>query len=278
MTDAALTSTQIEKEARRILRRLAETGAVLVISPSFEKAVVMRDTGAGRPVRTAVTERSVAEAFALNDWIALQAKGRVHRYKITEPGRAALRRFLASDGRAKAARRDESVRLQHMVEGEKVFVEPDGRETTRAINIAESPLGMLARRKSADGSPFLNSSEIEAGERLREDFERAQLGPSITQNWDRFLSAGRAEGFAPWGAGDGSQAARDRVSGALTALGPGLADITLRCCCFLEGVEGAEKRLGWSARSGKVVLKIALGRLARHYGFSAEASAPSASA
>ena len=47
-----------------------------------------------------------------------------------------------------------------------------------------------------------------------------------------------------------------------------------RICCFLEGLETAEKRLGWSARSGKVVLKIALERLALHYGLRAAAAAP----
>jgi len=55
------------------------------------------------------------------------------------------------------------------------------------------------------------------------------------------------------------------VSEALDDLGPGLADVVLRVCCFLEGLESAEKRLGWSARSGKVVLKIGLQRLLRHY-------------
>jgi hypothetical protein len=41
--------------------------------------------------------------------------------------------------------------------------------------------------------------------------------------------------------------------------------MVLRCCCHLEGLEAAEKRLGWSARSGKIVLRIALDRLRRHY-------------
>ena len=55
------------------------------------------------------------------------------------------------------------------------------------------------------------------------------------------------------------------MTAALDALGPGLADVALRCCCYLEGVAKAETRMGWSARSGKVVLRIALMQLHRHY-------------
>ena len=59
--------------------------------------------------------------------------------------------------------------------------------------------------------------------------------------------------------------ARKRVADAMAELGPGLSDVVLRCCCYLEGLETTEKRLGWSARSGKIVLRIALMRLKRHY-------------
>ena len=55
------------------------------------------------------------------------------------------------------------------------------------------------------------------------------------------------------------------MADALRELGPGMGDLVLRVCCFLEGLEMTERRLGWSARSGKVVLKLALERLARHY-------------
>ncbi|HVL19667.1 MAG TPA: DUF6456 domain-containing protein, partial [Amaricoccus sp.] len=88
-----------------------------------------------------------------------------------------------------------------------------------------------------------------------------------TQNWERFLTAGGSRGTVGAGRGpaEGPQDARTRVARAMEALGPGLSDIVFRICCFLEGLEKAEKRLGWSARSGKVVLKIALERLAAHY-------------
>ncbi|HCE69863.1 MAG TPA: helix-turn-helix domain containing protein, partial [Ruegeria sp.] len=98
------------------------------------------------------------------------------------------------------------------------------------------------------------------------DFELAQMGPNIAQNWDRFLTGGARGGFqADSGIGHGPEAARNRVARALSDLGPGLSDVALRCCCYLEGLELAEKRMGWSARSGKIVLRIALQRLKRHY-------------
>ena len=34
--------------------------------------------------------------------------------------------------------------------------------------------------------------------------------------------------------------------------------MALRCCCLLEGLEQVERRHGWSARSGKVVLRFHL--------------------
>jgi hypothetical protein len=88
----------------------------------------------------------------------------------------------------------------------------------------------------------------------------------VAQNWERFLTGGDRGGFrGDSGLAEGPSAARDRVAAALRDLGPGLGDVALRVCCFLEGIETAEQKLGWAARSGKVVLRIALQRLQRHY-------------
>jgi Domain of unknown function (DUF6456)/Homeodomain-like domain len=254
------------REGRRMLRRLAEPGAVLAIASDLDKAVVMREMPDGRTVRTGVMERGVAQAFALKDWITCRKAGRVATYDITGAGRAELRRMLDEDatvgGMAEATT---PFGDQHRVWGEKAVAEPEGRRRVR-YNLAESPITLMGRRRDKDGKVFLEGELVEAGERLREDFELAQMGPRVAQNWDRFLTAGDRGGFRPdIGTGNGPASARDRVAAALRDLGPGLGDVALRVCCFLEGIEAAEKRMGWASRSGKIVLRIALMRLRRHY-------------
>ena len=257
--------TVVDREARRILRRLCELGAMLVVSLDMEKAVVMKGT-----VRTAVVDRSVAQAFALKDWIGMKNSGKVTTYEITSAGRAALKRLLAEDAGDRPngfADAQTPFSEQHRSWGERTVTDDqDGAPKRMRYNLAESPLDVLARRKDRDGSPFLGPELVAAGERLREDFELAQMGPRVAQNWDRFLTAGGDRGGYSQSGGDcGSSRARDRVAEALRDLGPGLGDMVLRSCCFLEGLETAERRLGWSARSGKIVLRIALQRLKRHY-------------
>ena len=259
----------VEREARRILRRLCEPSACLAVAKDMEKAVVVREAEDGRTTRTAVVERPVAQAMALKDWISCAAPGRISRYHITSAGRAALKRLLAQDHAARAGFAEAPGRFaeQHR-DWDTREIPLAGSNATQRVryNLAESPVAAMARRKDKSGRPYLSCELVSAAERLREDFELAQMGPRVTQNWDRFLTTGD-RGGAPGdsGIGDGPTAARNRVAAALGDLGPGLGDVVMRVCCFLEGLEAAEKRMGWSARSGKVVLRIALQRLKRHY-------------
>lgn len=254
----------INREARRILRRLCEGGAVLAVAPELEKAAVLKGA-----VRTAVIERPVAQAFALKDWIAVKANGRVTTYEITGAGRAALKRLLDEEGAQRSGFAEAPMAFgnQHREWEERNVMDPGGEGMRRVrYNLAESPFAALARRRDKDGKLFLEPDMVVAGERLREDFELAQMGPRVAQNWDRFLTSGDRGAFQPdQGQAEGPANARARVAAALRDLGPGLGDVVLRCCCFLEGLEVAEKRMGWSARSGKIVLRIALIRLKRHY-------------
>ena len=104
---------------------------------------------------------------------------------------------------------------------------------------------------------------ISAGQRLREDFEIGQLVPCDHGTWDQCLLNSAPE--AALSKDPRQREAVERVAAALRELGPGLGDVALKCCCYLEGLEVTEKTLGWSARSGKIVLRIALQRLKRHY-------------
>ncbi len=270
LKDQAPDTTTLNRDARRILRRLCETGAVLAVAVDMEKAVVVRDGATGSSTRTAVVDRKVAEAMALQDWISAERAGRITRYRITPAGRAALEEMMDSDAAQTGPGLSEApadFADQHRVWGERTVRDNEtGQPRKVRYNLAESPLTALARRRDKDGSPFLSDDLVTAGERLREDFELAQMGPRVAQNWDRFLTGGGRGGFAAdSGVGNGPAQARARVAHALKDLGPGLSDVVLRCCCYLEGLESTEKRLGWSARSGKIVLRIALMRLKQHY-------------
>jgi transposase-like protein len=255
-----------EQEAARILRRLTENGAVLAVAQEMEKAVVVRENESGTTTRTAVVDREVAQAMALKEWISCDAPGRISRYAVTSAGRAALARLLA--------KRENSVQ-PGFAEAQTGFAGADavviGAKGARATgrsrySAPDSPLTLLARRKDKEGNPFLSDDLVAVGERLREDFELSQIEPGTTQNWDLFLSGRGNGGFGGVEVGvTGPAAARARMASALRDLGPGLGDVALRCCCYLEGLETAEKRMGWSARSGKIVLRIALQRLKRHY-------------
>ncbi len=139
------------------------------------------------------------------------------------------------------------------------------------MNDRESPLAWLRQRRDKDGKSMIGDNEFLAGERLRSDFERAHLNPRVTASWDPTSMPGGHSRGAP-GVGmeqaEGVVAARQRVDAALQAVGPELAGMLLDVCCFLKGLEQAERNGDWPRRAGKVVLQLGLAHLARHYGFS----------
>ena len=128
------------------------------------------------------------------------------------------------------------------------------------VNISESPLDWLR----AHG--HVSESQFAAGERLRADWERAQLGPRVTMNWDAPTIDRRARGAPPaYDPGTSGLAAKARFDAAVAAVGPGLSDVLWRVVCAGEGMREAEGALGWPARAGKLVLGLALDRLAASY-------------
>jgi hypothetical protein len=181
------------------------------------------------------------------------------RLNLTPLGIAALRRHLAgADGFA----------AQHQ---SRIKVGLEDSQFGRArvtVNQDESPLSRFRRTKGRDGEPLIGAAEFAAGERLRADFTRGQLMPRVTANWSATVAL-RRRGDGGGGMAEMTDAivtARQRVDRALEAVGPDFSGLLLDFCCFLKGIEEVERERSWPARSAKLVLRLALASLARHYG------------
>lgn len=163
-------------------------------------------------------------------------------------------------------------RTQHLSLARRLIATEDGHAEV-TIDEAESPLAWLARRKGRNGAPLIAPVQLQAAERLRGDFTRAQMSPRVTSSWDASLTRGRGG----QGAGhitDVVIAAREQVRRALDAAGPEFAGLLLDVCCFLKGLEDVERERRWPQRCAKVVVQLGLDRLARHYGLAREARGP----
>ena len=176
------------------------------------------------------------------------------RVALSDAGAMALRRLLAGD--------DTAFTAQHR----DIAVSSDGAGGLHAVNLAESPLGALARLKRKDGAPWFPDAYLRAGDRLRADFTRGQYVPGLTIRLEPVASRGsaaRAGGIADLA--DAAVAARIRVEAALDAVGPEFAGLLLDVCCFLKGLETVERERQWPQRSAKLMLRAGLDMLARHY-------------
>ncbi|MEO1219935.1 MAG: DUF6456 domain-containing protein [Pseudomonadota bacterium] len=136
-----------------------------------------------------------------------------------------------------------------------------GKRRTVTVNLSESPIAWLHSRG------HLTDRLFDAGEALRGDYERAQLSPSVTMRWDpvRVRTGSRGSSEAGLSPSERQIAAKQRFDGAIAEAGKGLEDVLWRVVCAGEALPTAEKALGWPARSGKLVLQLALERVADFY-------------
>jgi hypothetical protein len=228
------------------------------ISKSAER--LLAQLKAGAPV-TRVAQEDANELIA-GELAVWRSKGRL---AITPTGAAHLARLdVARSGSGIDPFLGQHLRLMR---GEATT--ESGRAEV-AIDAAESPLVWLARRKGRDGRAMIAPEQLQAGERLRADFTRAQMMPRVTASWTG-VTQDRRSGMRATTFTESMIAARQRLRQACDAVGPEFIGLLLDVCCFLKGLEDVERERGWPARSGKVVLQLALDRLARHYGYGSEA-------
>ena len=159
-----------------------------------------------------------------------------------------------------AASDDDRFSRRHQLRARRLIKGPDGKEHLVVVNQAESPLARLRQRN------FIDAVQFDAGERLRRDFTIARIAPRLGIDLGApIIRKARGQQGAPL-LSDTVLAAKQRFSAAMRAVGPGLNALLFDVCCHLRGLEEAERAKGWPLRSAKVVLGIALDRLADHYG------------
>jgi len=198
----------------------------------------------------------------------LVVAGPRRQVEVTSAGHAHLARQRTS----RSGTQVDPFLAQHLDLARRSVDTPHGR-AEMTIDDAESPLAWLARRKGRDGRPLVEPVQVQAGEKLRAQFTRANLTPKTTSNWSAPILQGRRAGGGGGAAAvaDVIVAARQQVHRALDVVGPEFAGLLVDVCCFLKGLEDVERERGWPPRSAKVVLQLGLDRLARHYGLTAEA-------
>jgi hypothetical protein len=141
------------------------------------------------------------------------------------------------------------------------------------VNLEESPLARLAAGRGENGEPFLLPHHVEAGERVRRLVERALLSPRVTMSYDAARVAGRSAGQG--GAadlGDSALDARRRLAEIAAILPAECRGVVFDVCGLLKGLQTVETERRWPRRSAKLVLRIGLDQLARHFGLSAVAT------
>ncbi|MEM8537454.1 MAG: DUF6456 domain-containing protein, partial [Pseudomonadota bacterium] len=162
---AKLTQKDIDKEARRVLRRLCEQGATLAVASGMDTSMVVRATAEGEQLQTALVTTEIAKAMALKDWINCpKPQARVARYYITNAGRAALRRLMAEDENRASGFADVAGHTREDAGWDLAAFDGGARAPLRHY-AQESPLVGLSRRKDKDGQPFLPRDLVAAGER-----------------------------------------------------------------------------------------------------------------
>jgi Domain of unknown function (DUF6456) len=232
--------------ATRVLAVLAEPGAFARRSPLDDRKLALFRTRKGMTLGAGLVQETDCAALVDAGLVAWTRIGAHRHLVICAAGLAARHHGSRPDQRS----------------GQ------DPESTTQSsqpvtVNLRESPLAWLHRRKTRNGEKQISDIQFTAGERLRFNLERGQMLPRVTANWSSPVSGTSG---APGSASDSALAARERVGKACSAVGPEFSGLLIDVCGFLKGLEQVESERGWPARSGKLLLRMGLDRLARHYG------------
>lgn len=167
-------------------------------------------------------------------------------------------------------RGDDPYLAQHREMAHREVFDDSGERVHVDVNLARSPLMRLYRRKDGQGRRMISAVHMAAGERLREDYARSGMGRVSTSDWTGLPMSARTRGAHPGlTTSEVAMDARKRVMDALETVGPMLDRLLFAILIREENLSAQEKARHWPARSARIMLQLALTRLAQHYGLPA---------
>ena len=193
-------------EIARAKKLLRVAGSVLVVSKGMKRAVVLNPTENGEFEQATVISNAAVHMMVLHSTVRPIAHGRITKYVLSE--------------------------------------ETDGIfpiEASAPVRLVGSPMENLARRKDNEGRPFLERDLIKAGLRLREEFRLTGCEAQIETYLDDLLCQQRAYALPQMPA---AWRALEQFRATVDYLGPCLAEVAVRCCCFEQGLEKTEQIMG----------------------------------
>lgn len=245
-----MSAVEITRYGKTILRAIKESGRAVPI------------TNGGWRIGSRKVSRALGDMLVRHD---LLTTGDAGELVLSEAGYAWVRRAEHDAGKQGDMPQSTAYQRQHQ-SLDMQTVELDGRVERVAVNLCESPLGWLAGRKDKSGQSLLRKSHVEAGEKLRQDYEAGHFEGHLTAVYEPVPLAGGRWVGVHMNASERRVMAKAHYDAAMKAMGPGLSDVAFSVCCHQRGLTFTERELGWPSRSAKVILKIALDRLAEHYG------------
>ncbi|RKQ70898.1 hypothetical protein DES40_0201 [Litorimonas taeanensis] len=235
-------------EQQQILRRLIHHKAVISVASGCD-AFPAHPHGDRR--------RRPAFWVPVKDMQALKAEGAL------EMGASGYR-VVPSVKRRLQNGKEASALNQHYDLRERDVYVTGGVQRKARVNTRLSALDRLAHQTDSEGRPLLESSLIEAGKRIAQDYHASGHGLATTQRYD--------------GAGVSSDTnsvedrfihradAKARLQSAREAMGAGLDTAVIAICCLDQSLDAVESAERWAAGSGLTVLTLGLTRLSEHYG------------
>ncbi|PCI88987.1 MAG: hypothetical protein COB24_00475 [Hyphomicrobiales bacterium] len=254
---------ELEREARIILQTMLKRRHFIKKLPYDEMALYDEQTEPARFVRK--LPFMLIDFMQENEWL----KFKDNAYHHTEAGQIWLEDFIyfVDLDQGNTSKRQTNKTINRNNQPRPMGLNDFTSIANQDASADHAPLLKLYNRQRNIAYKYLSEIHLQAGQRLFELFVKANLRPNVTMNWENLQSVKQSHhtGVKDMSFSEATYIARRELHESLSQVGQDFSAILVEICLFGNGLEATEKALNWPARSAKLLLTMALDRLATHY-------------